>query len=116
MHMKRTFKSLIVLAVGVLSMNAIMAQELQWAKDGNSYYELDQKQGIVQIAPQSPSVVVMSKTQLTPANQKNVLDVASFSFSEDDQKILLFTDTRKVWRLNTKGNYWVYDKLSLIHI
>ncbi|WP_207234342.1 S9 family peptidase [Pseudobacter ginsenosidimutans] len=108
--MKRTFKSLIVLAVGVLSMNAIMAQELQWAKDGNSYYELDQKQGIVQIAPQSPSVVVMSKTQLTPANQKNVLDVASFSFSEDDQKILLFTDTRKVWRLNTKGNYWVYDK------
>ncbi|QEC45640.1 dipeptidyl-peptidase-4 [Pseudobacter ginsenosidimutans] len=110
MHMKRTFKSLIVLAVGVLSMNAIMAQELQWAKDGNSYYELDQKQGIVQIAPQSPSVVVMSKTQLTPANQKNVLDVASFSFSEDDQKILLFTDTRKVWRLNTKGNYWVYDK------
>ena len=110
MHMKRTFKSLIVLAVGVLSVNAIIAQELQWAKDGNSYYELDQKQGIVQIAPQSPSVVVMSKTQLTPANQKNVLDVASFSFSEDDQKILLFTDTRKVWRLNTKGNYWVYDK------
>ena len=110
MHMKRTFKSLIVLTVGVLSMNAIMAQELQWAKDGNSYYELDQKQGIVQIAPQRPSAVVMSKAQLTPANQKNVLDVASFSFSEDDQKILLFTDTRKVWRLNTKGNYWVYDK------
>ncbi len=110
MHMKRTFKRLIVLTIGVLSVNAIMAQELQWAKDGNSYYELDQKQGIVQIAPQSPSVVVMSKAQLTPASQKNVLDVSSFSFSEDDQKILLFTDTRKVWRLNTKGNYWVYDK------
>ncbi|WP_127132345.1 S9 family peptidase [Pseudoflavitalea rhizosphaerae] len=108
--MKRTFKRLIVLTIGVLSVNAIMAQELQWAKDGNSYYELDQKQGIVQIAPQSPSVVVMSKAQLTPASQKNVLDVSSFSFSEDDQKILLFTDTRKVWRLNTKGNYWVYDK------
>ena len=110
MHMKRTFKSLIVLAVGIVSVNVSMAQELQWAKDGNSYYELDQKQGIVQIAPQSPSAVVMSKAQLTPVNQKNALDVASFSFSEDDQKVLLFTDTRKVWRLNTKGNYWVYDK------
>jgi dipeptidyl-peptidase 4 len=110
MHMKRTIKSLVVVAIGVLSVNILFAQELQWAKDGNSYYELDQKQGIVQIIPKSASVVVMNKAQLTPSNQKNVLDVASFSFSEDDQKILLFTDTRKVWRLNTKGNYWVYDK------
>jgi dipeptidyl-peptidase-4 len=108
--MKRTIKSLVVVAIGVLSVNILFAQELQWAKDGNSYYELDQKQGIVQIIPKSASVVVMNKAQLTPSNQKNVLDVASFSFSENDQKILLFTDTRKVWRLNTKGNYWVYDK------
>jgi dipeptidyl-peptidase-4 len=110
MRMKRTIKSLVVVAIGVLSVNILFAQELQWAKDGNSYYELDQKQGIVQIIPKSASVVVMSKAQLTPSNQKNGLDVASFSFSEDDQKILLFTDTRKVWRLNTRGNYWVYDK------
>lgn len=111
MHKKSKIKSLVVLAIGILSVNTMLAQnELQWAKDGNSYYELDQKQGIMQIAPKSPSVVVMSRSQLTPSSKKEALDVASFSFSEDDQKILLFTDTRKVWRLNTKGNYWVFDK------
>lgn len=111
MHKKIMIKGLVVLAIGLLSVNTMLAQSgLQWAKDGNSYYQLDEKQGIMQIVPKSPSVVVMSKAQLTPSSKKEALDPASFSFSEDDQKILLFTDTRKVWRLNTKGNYWVFDK------
>ncbi len=80
MRMKRTFQSLVVLAIGVLSVNVLFAQELQWAKDRNSYYELDQKQGIVQIIPKSPSVVLMSKAQLTPANQKNVIGCSQLQF------------------------------------
>ncbi len=35
--------------------------------------------------------------------------IASISFSRDESKILLFTNTRKVWRLNTRGDYWVFD-------
>lgn len=111
MHMKRTLKRLVVVAIGIVSVNTLLAQgELQWAKDGNSYYEFNDQQGILQIIPKSPNNVVVSKAQLTPSGANAALEPASFSFSEDDQKVLLFTDTRKVWRLNTKGNYWVYDK------
>ena len=30
-------------------------------------------------------------------------------FSSDSKKVLLFTNTAKVWRHNTRGDYWVLD-------
>jgi dipeptidyl-peptidase-4 len=42
--------------------------------------------------------------ELKPAGR-----IASFSFSSDESRILLFTNTRRVWRLNTRGDYWVFD-------
>jgi dipeptidyl-peptidase 4 len=37
------------------------------------------------------------------------LKIASYTFSDDRKKILVFTNTQRVWRLNTKGDYWVLD-------
>jgi dipeptidyl-peptidase 4 len=42
--------------------------------------------------------------QLNPAGT-----VDGFSVSADASKVLLFTNTRRVWRLNTRGDYWVLD-------
>lgn len=111
MFKKRSIKAQLVLTIGLFFSGLINAQNgLQWSKDGNSYYELN-NQGIMQtMLPELRSVVRLSKSQLTPAGGKTSLDVSSFSFSADNQKVLLFTDTRKVWRLNTKGNYWVFNK------
>jgi dipeptidyl-peptidase-4 len=38
------------------------------------------------------------------------LQVSYYSFSEDQKKVLIFTNTKRVWRLNTKGDYWVLDR------
>ncbi|MGD8414450.1 MAG: S9 family peptidase, partial [Candidatus Latescibacterota bacterium] len=35
--------------------------------------------------------------------------VDDYTFSEDGTKVLLYTDSEKVWRQNTKGYYYVYD-------
>jgi len=35
--------------------------------------------------------------------------IAAASFSSDTSQVLLFTNTRKVWRLNTRGDYWALD-------
>src|SRR5690606_34976388 len=32
-----------------------------------------------------------------------------YSFSPDYQRVLIFTNTARVWRYNTRGDYWVYD-------
>jgi dipeptidyl-peptidase-4 len=87
-----------------------MAQgAVRWTKDGNGYFSA-QGGELVQIAlPQNTRTVLLSKEQLTPPGQKPIT-FRNFSFSDDDKKILLFTNTKKVWRLNTRGDYWVYDR------
>jgi len=49
---------------------------------------------------------------LVPAGKAQPLAVASYQFSNDRQKLLLFTNTRKVWRDHTRGDYWVLDLKS----
>ena len=37
------------------------------------------------------------------------LPITSFSLSEDESKVLIFAYAKRVWRSNTRGDYWVYD-------
>ncbi len=53
--------------------------------------------------------VLVTAAQLTPVTAKRPLAVEAYAWSADSQKLLLFTDSRKVWRRNTRGNYWVFD-------
>ncbi len=59
--------------------------------------------------PQNIESLLVSEKQLTPKGRTAPLKISYFSFSNDQQKILLFTNTKKVWRLRTKGDYWVLD-------
>ncbi|RYU79303.1 S9 family peptidase [Hymenobacter persicinus] len=82
----------------------------QWTKDGYGYMQAD-KDEIVQLDARDASkrVVLVSKAQLTPQGQSAPLEVRRFSLSEDGQKVLIHTNTKKVWRYDTRGDYWVYD-------
>lgn len=85
---------------------------IKWAADGNGYYRLQDGALVLFTLPQNEKTVLFSKEQLTPQGQQKPLAISGFSFSADAQKAMFFTDTRKVWRLNTKGNYWVADKAT----
>jgi dipeptidyl-peptidase-4 len=81
----------------------------QWAKDGYQYYRL-QDGGIVEldIRDAAKNTVLVTPAMLTPAGQQP-LSPRRFAFSADDSKVLLNANTRKVWRYDTRGDYWVYD-------
>jgi dipeptidyl-peptidase-4 len=53
--------------------------------------------------------VLVSADQLTPLNFSKPLNIYDYIWSEDNTKLLIYTNTRKVWRQNTKGDYWVLD-------
>ena len=73
--------------------------------DGGSRYARMTADGMVAYDTASGAVTILaSADQLRPAGA-----IASFSFSSDGSKALLFTNTRRVWRLNTRGDYWVLD-------
>ena len=76
---------------------------IRWNKEGNSYYRT--KLGdIVQVSlPDLKETVVVAKEKLIPQGQSGELTVRNFSFSDDNQKVLIYTNTKKVWRLRYPG-------------
>ena len=56
--------------------------------------------------------VLISARQLVPPGDSVALDFDDYAWSADGQRLLLFTDTRKVWRQNTRGDYWALDRRS----
>ena len=92
----------------VVSLFSFAQQGIKWTKEGNSYYRTE-ADGIVSysLADNSRKTVI-SKADLTPAGQ-NSLAIRSFAFSPDQSKVLIYTNTKKVWRLDTRGDYWVLD-------
>jgi dipeptidyl-peptidase-4 len=40
------------------------------------------------------------------------MGIDNYEWSQDQQRLLIFTNTRKVWRRNTRGDYWVLDMKS----
>jgi dipeptidyl-peptidase 4 len=97
-----------IILISVCSIN-LVAQQIKWSADGNSYYRLEQNEINQYTLPDRKKVVLASKQQLTPAGENEPLKISNYSFSDDQKKVLLFTNTQRVWRLNTKGDYWVLD-------
>jgi dipeptidyl-peptidase-4 len=101
------FKILVFICFFSFSFNG--NAQVNWTNDGDSYFKLEENQLVAYTLPNHDVKTVISKEQLTPVGQSEPLEVAHFTFSLDQQKILLFTNTKKVWRLNTKGDYWVFN-------
>ena len=82
----------------------------QWTKDGYGYLQV-RPDSVVQLDIRHPDQVhtLLSKRQLTPAGQTVPLAVRRVALSEDGRLVLLNTNTKKVWRYDTRGDYWVYN-------
>jgi dipeptidyl-peptidase 4 len=107
-------KGCIILIVCLFFFIELSAQKpaMRWAKDGNSFYRYEQNE-IVQISlPSAERKVVAGKQQLTPSGESAPLNVNLFTFSDDNKKLLLYTNGTRVWRINTRGNYWVLDLVT----
>jgi dipeptidyl-peptidase 4 len=107
MRMKKTLLLLVLILPFLAS-----GQSIRWAKDGKSYYSIETGEIMRYELPANTKSTWVSKAELTPTNQAQSLAVRNFSFSEDQSKLLIFTNTRKVWRLDTRGDYWVLDVKS----
>ena len=87
-------------------------RSINWTPDGTGFTRY--KDGaIVRVDPKTDAETVLySKEMLTPAGSSQSLKPQSYSYSSDNNKLLLFVNTAKVWRYQTRGDYWVYDQTS----
>lgn len=86
---------------------------IHWIDGGDSYIIIENSlRGNELIKYNSETLkkeVYLSASQLKNPFTNSVISVEEFTLSEDESKILLFTNSSRVWRSNTKGDYWVYD-------
>ena len=53
-------------------------------------------------------VIISAEKLVIPSTGKQ-LSVRSFTFSKDNKQVLIYTNTRRVWRYDTRGDYWVLN-------
>lgn len=53
--------------------------------------------------------VLVSAAQLTPANAEAPLTIDNYIWSDDRQQLLIYTNSKKVWRSKSRGDYWVLN-------
>ncbi|MCC3215134.1 S9 family peptidase [Chryseobacterium sp. X308] len=107
----KNIKKLTAIALYFLCLSPLAAQKTQWTPDGNAYYSFTKKGvEIVDLLHPGKDQTLLNSSELIPAGSSNALQVQSFHVSPDGKSLLLFADTKKVWRDNTRGDYWIFDK------
>jgi dipeptidyl-peptidase 4 len=73
-----------------------------WIDGGRRYTTLTSgaAQSVVAHDPETGGTEVLVRTPLT---------IDDYAWSNDRSRLLVFTNSRRVWRRNTRGDYWVFD-------
>ncbi|MDI6698919.1 MAG: S9 family peptidase [Candidatus Saccharicenans sp.] len=91
----------------------------RWLPDGRSYTvvekskEVEGGMDIVRVdAKTGERRVLVSASSLLDPGKSGPLRIDDYSWSADGNLLLVYTNSRRVWRLNTRGDYWVFDRTS----
>lgn len=91
---------------------------VRWMKDNKGYSTLEKNtdvggKNIIRYEAKSGArTVLVSANRLIPTGETKPLSIRNYEWSIDNSKLLVFTNTRKVWRYHTRGDYWVLDMIS----
>lgn len=90
--------------------------QFRWLEDGSAYIALEDSpeiKGGKDIVRHDPATgareIVVPARKLVPDGQSGPLKVSDYSWSKDRRKLLIFTDAKRVWRMNSRGDYWMLD-------
>lgn len=87
----------------------------RWSKKTSSYFTLEKpsKGPGKDLVRHDPSTgkkeVVVPATAFVPEGSKEPLAIDSYDLSADESRVLLFTNSQRVWRRNTRGDFWLLD-------
>jgi dipeptidyl aminopeptidase/acylaminoacyl peptidase len=56
--------------------------------------------------------VLVSAARLVPPGASAPLAIDDYAFSDDESLVLIYTNSKRVWRTNSRGDYWILDLAS----
>lgn len=90
-----------------------------WSRRGTNYFTLEKPDAggpgrdLVSCDPATgQKEIIVPAHVFIPPDESSPLSLESFRFSEDESKLLIYTNSKRVWRSNTRGDYWVLDVTS----
>ncbi|MEO5650236.1 MAG: DPP IV N-terminal domain-containing protein, partial [Ginsengibacter sp.] len=111
--MTRKFRSfLLIIIISFCSFNSFSqfrANKINWTTDGNATLMIKGGDIVRTDIKTKTETILVSAEQLVPAGANRPLNFNIYSFSSDYKTLLIFTNTAKVWRYNTRGDYWILD-------
>ncbi|MEI6584854.1 MAG: DPP IV N-terminal domain-containing protein [Sediminibacterium sp.] len=109
MRIARLFFLSIVVLVATFNAMAQPMQGIKWNKQGSGYFAVESGEIVYNDLNSIQKKTIVTKAQLTPTGTTKQLSIRNFFFSEDAKKLLIYTNSKKVWRYDTRGDYWVLD-------
>ncbi len=90
--------------------------QTRWLEDGTFYTTLEPSEAaaggrdIVRYETESAvRTIVVSASFLFPEGAQEPLAIHGYEWSPDGARLLVYTNSKRVWRQNTRGDYWVLD-------
>jgi dipeptidyl-peptidase-4 len=91
--------------------------QVRWLADNTGFTQTEASttlvggDDLVQYDPNGANrKVLISTEQLVPTGAEKALTIKDYAWSDDGSKVLIFTNTKRVWRRETIGDYWVLDQ------
>ncbi|WP_435016304.1 DPP IV N-terminal domain-containing protein [Tundrisphaera sp. TA3] len=100
---------------GAHEFDAEAVPELRWSERSSTYTTLDRSPNGkgVELVRHDPATgkeeVLIPAAAFIPEDAREPLGIEGFAFSPDEKQLLISTNSRKVWRRNTRGDYWLLD-------
>lgn len=82
----------------------------RWLGSGDAYTTVERGEIVRYETTTGARSVLVPAAQLTPPGAQGSLPIADYAWSPDGSKLLVFTNTARVWRDETRGDYWVLDR------
>ena len=88
---------------------------MSWLKDGERYSRLEKNQEtggfdvVAYKAKDNSREVIIPSSMFIDKTTGKPIAIRSISWSADNKKVLIYNNTRRVWRYDTRGDYWVLD-------
>ena len=88
----------------------------RWMKDGVSYTTLESsgsvkgaKDIVLYRAASGKRKILVPAQKLIPKGVETPLAIEDYDWSADEKLLVVFTNSQRVWRRNTKGDFWILN-------
>jgi dipeptidyl-peptidase-4 len=89
----------------------------RWLEGGSAFTTLEKSaehkdhKDIVRHDPATgEKEIIVSAAELIPPGESSPLKIEDYAWSKSQTKLLIYTNSKRVWRRNTRGDYWVLDR------